>query len=95
MNILEPFGHNYSQANKQAAAEKESSINNAIAILDGKRKGSQGIKDPLDAKVNQALLAKLSQTGVIAKPSNQNSAKNSQRSRNYKVKLTSGQTQTQ
>lgn len=41
-NIMEPFNHNYSLPSNQVAnkADKDGSINHAIAILDGKRKGS-------------------------------------------------------
>lgn len=65
-----------------------------MAILDGKRKASQKSStraDQLDVKQNQAVIAKMSQTGLITKGSSgQASSKNSHRSRNYKVKLTSG-----
>jgi hypothetical protein len=69
-NFLDPAGHRNSFTNQARLNTAEKSIGKSSAVLDGKRKGSQKLStrtDQLDVKTNQALIAKMSQTGLITR----------------------------
>jgi len=69
-NFLDPAGHRNSFTNQARLNTTETSIGKSSAVLDGKRKGSQKLTtrtDQLDVKTNQALIAKMSQTGLITR----------------------------